>query len=342
MRTPPTPAGSKTAKPHGMRNAILLGISAAVFAVSAWIFFNRQYVIDEIRLSRYSPSAQIQAIANATTMQGEGRRYFFASQPEINEATAFNKNCQDHGEKTIVLGCYRYPNIYVKDITDKRLPGVEEVTSAHEMLHAAYDRLGSDERQEVDRLIRAELGKITDPRLIDLAKLYNTTEPGELVNEMHSIIGTEVKDIAPELERYYARYFADRQKVIALSQGYEKVFSDLKAQQSRLSAELDKLNEEISRRSEQLNRDIEQLNLDVAAFNKRANGGEFSSRSEFQEERNRLAARQSALSAERAAINRLINRFNEIRQELAALNLQAESLNRSLDSTPQEVPSSNL
>ena len=260
-------AAAGASQPRTVRNAVLLGLSAVLFALAGLIFFNRQYVIDEARLFRYTPSAEVKSIAEMTTMKDEGKRYFYASHPEINDRQAFNSNCSDHGEETIILGCYKALNIYIFDVTDPRLPGVKEVTAAHEMLHAAYDRLSDDERQRIDKLVKAEVDRIADPRLADLVKVYNKTEPGELLNEMHSIVGTEVGDISPDLEQYYSRYFSDRAKVVNLSEGYEKVFSDLKSQQDDLSAQLDKLNAEIKRRSQALNADIEQLNRVITAFN---------------------------------------------------------------------------
>lgn len=322
------------------RNTVLLLVSAALFILAGWIFFNRQYVIDQIRLAGYRPPQEVRALAEATTMQGEGERYFYATRPLINGREEFNRHCSDRGEQTLVLGCYNGLDIYIFNVEDERLRGVEEVTAAHEMLHAAYDRLGRRERERVDGLVRAEVDKLGDPRLVELVKLYNTTDPGALLNEMHSIIATEVRDISPELEEHYRRYFADRKKVVALSEGYEKVFTDLKNQQDALSGELDRLNGEIRTRTQRLNGDIQRLNADIEAFNRRADSGDFSSQAEFRQERDRLVERQTALSAERRAINALISRFNTIRQQLAELNLQAQSLNRSLDSNPpQEVPS---
>ena len=65
-----------------------------------------------------------------------------------------------------MLGCYILnKGIYVYDITDDRLAGVRQVTTAHEMLHAAYDRLSVKERAQVDAMTAAAYEKLDNIRI---------------------------------------------------------------------------------------------------------------------------------------------------------------------------------
>ncbi|RWZ79062.1 MAG: hypothetical protein EOT04_02255 [Candidatus Chaera renei] len=319
-------------------SAVRLLISLALLAASGWIIFNRQFVLDQLSLLGYRPGSAVTALAANDTMTSAGQRYFFVSRPKIESRDQFNQNCTGGSEQTIILGCYVGQRIYIFNVTDPRLPGVKEVTAAHEMLHAAYDRLPAAERQKVDAMILRQVKQTSDKRILELIASYQKSEPTQLVNEMHSIFATEVRSLSPELESYYSRYFSDRLRVVSYSEGYEKVFTDLRAQQDRLLTELNRLNAEIKSRSDSLNSQISQLNADISAFNQRARSGGFASQDEFNRARAALASRQRALQAERDAINNLIAQFNAKRQELLALNVQAQSLNQSLSSTPQAVP----
>ena len=112
--------------------------------LAAWMVINRQAVVDWWRLSQYKPSAAVKQLADNDTMIGRGRDLFYISDPQIQDSAAFNKACKNEGEKTIVLGCYKLQDIYLYNVTDARFNGVKEVTAAHEMLHAAYERLSGD------------------------------------------------------------------------------------------------------------------------------------------------------------------------------------------------------
>lgn len=246
--------------------AAQLVIVAAILAGAYWAFLNRQGLIDWFKLMNYRPSANIVALADATTMVGEGRNMFYVSNPQVQPADTFNTSCSNTGEQSIVLGCYVRQQIFVYNVTDTRLNGVKEVTAAHEMLHAAYERMGVNEKIKVNGWLQAQLEKISDPRLHELISLYNAQEPGELLNEMHSILGTEYGNLSPELEQYYKKYFSDRSKVVAMAAGYESVFSQSKTliasydtQLSTLKTSIDANYAQLDARKSQLESEANQL-----------------------------------------------------------------------------------
>jgi len=280
-------------------------------------------------------------LATTANMSDHGRFYFYASRPEINDREAFNHNCKAASEQTVVLGCYASQRIYVFDITDQRLAGIKEVTAAHEMLHAAYDRLSKSEKDRVHRLLEAELESINDKRIRDLIAIYDQTEPGERLNELHSILATEMTKLSSELETYYQQYFIDRSSVVALSKQYESVFSSIKEQQASLLAELNDLAAKITANSENYNRDATRLNADIAAFNQRANNDGYTSQAAFNADRQILVDRQNQIANDRESINASIAAYNEKREVLQGLNGQAQELNQSINSNSLE-PSPSL
>lgn len=226
---------------------LITNIALCLVTVTAgyFVLINRQAIQDWWTLRGYTPSAQIKQLADDTAMIGMGRDVFYVSGPQVEDSDAFNMHCAQTGEKSLVLGCYNAQRIYVYNVSDTRLAGVTQVTAAHEMLHAAYERLDSATRSKVNAMIEAELPKVTDQRLRDLIKIYNQSEPGQLNNEMHSILGTEYGNLSPELEKYYQKYFNDRSKVVAYAAQYEAVFTASKNKITELEARLDALKKQI-------------------------------------------------------------------------------------------------
>ncbi len=169
--------------------------------------------------------ADVAAIAAATGMSREGELIYRASTPVVEPETEFTEHCSVEGGA--VLGCYAAGEIYVYDVTDERLAGTVEVTAAHEMLHAAYERLDEAERARVDALIADYVATIPDdaPVRDDMA-LYPDEQ---LADEWHSRLGTEFADLPAELEAYYARWFDDRSLVLALFETANALFTQIEA-----------------------------------------------------------------------------------------------------------------
>jgi len=316
-----------------------LVVSLALLGLALAILMNRQLLIDSFLAWQYKPPAAIAAIAERTKLTDEGRFYFYASQPQLDGREAFNAACTaKNSEQSVVLGCYTGMRIYVFNIDNPKLDGIKEVTSAHEMLHAAYDRLTPAERERVDGLVEAHLKKITDARILALVKEYDKTEPGERLNEMHSILGTEVANLDPELETYYQQYFKDRGAVVALAASYSAVFDDLKSRMNALLAELTALADRIDQRNAEYKSAAQQLNGDIETFNARARSGQMT-RAEFDAQRAALEARQGDLQALYDSIKADIALYDTKRKELEATNSESEVLNRSIDSKLSPVPS---
>jgi hypothetical protein len=320
---------------------VALVLNLALITLAIWVYFNRLTILDEIELLNYHPTADIQALADKTTMTTLSKRYFYASRPTIDNRQTFNTNCHNTDEKTIILGCYSGGSIHVFDVTDSRLPVVREVTAAHEMLHAAYVRLSDQEKNRINNLIEQQLKSMgADEHIQSLINSYNRTEPGELNNEMHSILGTEIRGLSPDLEQYYQRYFTNRTTVVAYAASYQTVFSNLQSQQKLLLDDLNSLADQINKRTVVLNEAVKQLNDDVAIFNTRASDGT-KSLAQFNAERNTLISRLTDVQTERTMIGQLVATYNQKRDQLNSLNLQAQSLDGSINSSLDPVTTLN-
>lgn len=330
---------TKTPNPNPRRRHKKSGILATLFAAMLFaagllLFLHRQEVLDQITVWRFTPSAAVVSLADRASLNDTGKFYLYASQAEVSDRAEFNSKCGNlQNERTVVIGCYTGTDkrIYIYNVTDSNLDGVRETTTAHEMLHAAYDRLNPIDKKYVDDLLVKQEANITDSRIQSLIKEYQQSEPGQVVNELHSIFGTEIRDLSPELEAYYKRYFTNRSDVVALKEKYEKVFTDIAARQTALVAELNSLASDVNTKQKAYEASLNALNADIESFNTWAQSGS-ASRSEYNTRRAVLQERISTLDAERTAINQEIDTYNAKKTELEKLNVQAASLNQSIDS----------
>lgn len=317
-----------------------LVVSLALLSLAMVVVVYRQRILDQIVVWQFQPSSEISGLVDRAGMNSNGKFYYLASQPKLDGTSNFNTECDRVENVTSILGCYTNSRIYIYDVTDKQLDGIREVTAAHETLHAIYSRMSDEEKTKVDKLIEAEYGKISgDKDVSDTMAFYARTEPGQRDNELHSIIGTEVQAISPELESHYSKYFSNRQKVVDLNAKYSSVFKQLKSRANVLSAKLDALSATITTETAKYNADVTALNSDIATFNARANSGDFTSQSEFYAQRAVLTQRLANLQTTRAAIDNDISQYKAMLEEYNSIASQSKKLYSIIDSTLAPAPS---
>ncbi len=298
----------------------------------------RRDISDWWRLRDYEPSSTIVGLAKSTTMTDEGKKLFFVSHPNIYGKSEFNQNC-NFNELSIILGCYvskqgLYGDIYLYNIKDTRLEGVVEVTAAHEMLHVAYERLNGSEKARVDALLSKAHKKINDKRLTETINQYKKQDPSSVPNELHSILATEVRDLSPELEAYYRRYFTDRKKVVTFSEQYEAEFTKRRVAVEQYDRQLATLKTEIESEEKTINQRVAEL---------RQEQGELV--------QTRSSAEPSEYNARVAAFNQSVGEYNALvsttREKIAKHNsmvarrneaaLEAQELAKAIDSRPKTL-----
>lgn len=320
---------------------VSLVIIVAFGLVAAVLLLNRQQIIDQVTVWQYQPTAEVATLADTAAFSNGGRFVYYASQPSIESAQLFNDACGRTEQTTAILGCYSADKIYIYNITNEKLKGIKEVTAAHEMLHAAYQRLGDADKRSVNALLEVEYDKLkNDQKFAERMAFYARSEPGERENELHSIIGTEIALISPALETYYKRYFIDRQKTVALYTGYSAVFKQINERSTQLSSSLKQLAAKIEAATSSYNSSVKLLNQDIAAFNAKAStSGGFSSQSEFKAQQSALTARAASLDTERAAIAADLAAYRAQRAELESISAESAALNQSIDSSLAPAPS---
>ena len=237
--------------------------------------------------------AEVRDLAATTTMTERARRIFLAASPAIEDATTFAANCgidnrADSGSepRTHTQGCYVAGRIHLLSPDRAEARELLYVVAAHELLHAVYASLGPAERSRIDAELQA--ARPGNQRLEERLKPYGASPT--LINEVHSILGSEFESVSPALEAHYAQFFADRAAVVA-------------ARQRTLGARED----EIAR----LRADIDDLDTRITALK------------ETQEEL-RAANDIRAYNANVVVINRLIGRYND---QIQALNARIDEYN---------------
>ncbi|MBW4061415.1 hypothetical protein HJC99_02490 [Candidatus Saccharibacteria bacterium] len=210
---------------------------------------NYQYFLDEYALATYHAPADIAALETPLGLTRTAQAIADRAQPQIDEKAAFNRDCQTSvGE--LELGCYTHGRIYILKISSPSLQPEMETVLAHEILHAAWNRMSTVDRLKLGNELETRYHELKDTELTSRMASYAKTEPGEEANELHSILGTEQTNLAnSDLESHYLSYFTNRAAIVAAHQDYQAVFTSRGrelAQQlatiKSLEAQLDVLN----------------------------------------------------------------------------------------------------
>lgn len=228
-----------------MKNPRQLSLSKTVFELAALVLLvvvalNYQFLLDEYALSTFHPASDMSAIISRLDLTQQAKAVMYRSRPRVDDKTTFNTDCQTKPHE-LELGCYFRTNIYVLKIDNTSLAPEMDVVSAHELLHAEWDRMSATEQKTLGAELEHEYAALNDPSLNQRMAEYAQTEPGQQDNELHSILGTEVGDLPADLERHYAQYFNNRAAIVAAHAAYEQVFS---AQGSQLQSELAQIRSE--------------------------------------------------------------------------------------------------
>ncbi|HET8671351.1 MAG TPA: hypothetical protein VFM05_12215 [Candidatus Saccharimonadales bacterium] len=304
---------------------------AVLIACNVTVWMQRERIADWWRLRNYQAPTEIAALVSDTQLTAEGQRLFYINHPSLEGKDAFNKHCSDYGEETAVLGCYHgnRRGIYLYAVTDPRLEGVRQVTAAHEMLHQAYDRLDGEEKKRIGRLLqRFYEAQLSDQTVRAKLENYNESD-ADLVNEMHSIFGTEVRALSPELEVYYKRYFKDRLKVVGYGEAYQGEFTRRKELVKQYNAQLEELKGQFLTNKAALNGKLDQLKSMEKEIDQALATGDRPLYEAAVDSYNELV---DAYNSQLSTTRRIIDTYNRTLEARKEVTLQEHELYQALDS----------
>lgn len=327
--------------PQTKRRVIWPYITVLVWiALAALIILNKNNIYDWWRLRGYTAPASILSLASQDTMTSYATTLLKVNHPLLLESSSFNKDCpNDGGEKTIVLGCYHSneDGIYLLNVSDSRLNGVEQVTVAHEMLHAAYSRLSDSEKTQVDGwLLNYYNHDLKDPRILQTIAQYKKTEPNDVVNEMHSVFGTEIMNLPQPLENYYKKYFTDRQKVASYAAQYQEEFTSRQNEVSTDDSTLASMLAQINSIKASLSTSYNQILAEQKELNALAQSGSVSQYNSLVGPYNKDV---DNYNSQVANLKDLINNYNSLVAQRNSVALTENQLYSELSGAPTTVPS---
>lgn len=318
-----------------MKRSFVSGIAlCGIILLTGFVFTQHQLIRDSYIVRTFKQQPASDAVMQQIDLTEKGMFIYKASRPQIQDADLFSVSCKDVShEHSIVLGCYTQQRVYVYDVKDERLNGVKQVTAAHELLHAVYERLPESQRKELSTLLVGTANSIEDQRFKDTIAEYKQAEPGQLENELHSILGTEISVLPEKLEQHYKKYFINRKKIVQFAKQYEHTFTELdtnikeydsklkaiKAEKDLLDASLSKQQKEI----EQMNAALDKLRTeDPSAYNQQIPG---------------YNAKIRSYNADITRSKELVLNFNEIVEKRNALATTQNDLVKQLDSNYQPL-----
>jgi hypothetical protein len=240
-----------------------------------------------------------------------------------------------------VLGCYHsgQNGIFIYNVQDSSLNGVQQVTAAHEVLHSVYARLSNKAKTTLDsELEDYYLHDLTDSTVKAEVKIYQQTEPGSVMDEMSCTFGTEIANLPPGLNAYYKQYFSNRAVIVGYEQQYQAEFTTRENEVNQYDAQLSTIKSQISSKTSQLNSQLGAINSEQPNL--------VSERSDDVEAYNAAVPVYNQLvdtyNSEATTAQNLINQYNQVvatrNQAAGALDSLDHALDTRLTTQPTTSP----
>ena len=307
-------------------------VGVVLVAIAAFVILNFGPLKDQYLAATYQPSAEISQIENELQLTDQGTKLFRASQPSLEDQADFNAHCDSHNAEVSVLGCYANSRIYLYRAQQTELKGVQEATAAHELLHAVWARMSNDEHERVGALLKDYYAQHQE-QFGEEMKLYDETQR---LDELHSRVGTEGRNLLKELDEHYAQYFQNQKRIVGFYDAYNNRFKGLKHEANQLLIEIKDLENTINNQTIDYKTRTEALSGQIKEFNTCAQTPDcFTSQSAFNAKRNELLTEQKALEELYNQINHETAVYNE---KVAAYNaniFHTQTLQNSINSNSQ-------
>jgi hypothetical protein len=320
-----------------------VGLAALViiWLVAVGLFIAKlQNITDWWRLRGYVPPTAVVKLANEDTMTSYTRHLFYLNRPKLLTTVKSFRNYCPENENTIVLGCYHpdQDGIFVYAVNDPTLAGVQQVTAAHEVLHAVYARLSGHARAQLNsELMNYDKHGLTNPLVKAEVKLYQKTEPGSVMDEMSCTFGTEIAHLPAPLEAYYAKYFSNRAVIVAYEQQYQAAFSSRQTQIAQDDSQLATMKTQIDTLDNQLQSSLNSLNTQLASLMSLRNASELASYNAGVPAYNDLV---NTYNANVQTVENLVTQYNQLVTTRNQIAGQLTTLASALDTrvTPAQQP----
>ena len=292
--------------------AVIYGVLIALVLFEA---FDLLGGYDFIKANAYQPTPEVQSIIEKLDLTGRGERIFKASSPNLDSRETFNEKCESHNSEIYVLGCYLTGDdaIHLYDVKESELNGVVESTAAHELLHAVYNRLPFWEKSSLNQKMRDFYDTLDGEGEIKTSlELYSDND---FYDELHSRLGTEIKNLPEDLEKHYSAIFNDQDKIVDFYEKYSGTFKKYEDNLKNLESRISTLKGEINNESARLKELSSNLNARVEDYNNRVRSNNYTSVNAIRAEGNNLQKEIDDLTAAYDAANKKIIEYNNLIDE---------------------------
>lgn len=305
--------------------AVMLAVN---FLVQSWT------VRDLFAGMWFRPSEQMAALTEDLELTSTGKRILKATQPALEAKESFNEHCDSHKVELSLLGCYTEGKIYVYEITEEKLAASNKVTLAHELLHAAWERMGAGEQQEIRELLE-EVRRGNEEWFQTELTAY---AEGEQMEEVWTRAGTKLRELPEALEEKYARYFQNRLGIVEFYEEYQAPFWELQERNEELRKLIFAMKDEIERERDAYLVAVAELDAEVEEFNECAEeAGCFGTDEEFEAQRSLLETKRADLLAERERLNAKIDENNARVEEYQANQMMLGELTDAMNSNVENL-----
>lgn len=309
-------------------------VAVVALCVATYAVLQSPWLLDTLKGFGYEPAENVAQIEADLELTGAGRRIFAATRPTVEGSTEFNEHCRSHDAEVSLLGCYTDGRIYIYEITLAQLATANKVTAAHELLHAAWERMGASERRQVSDSLE-QLYRERSEWFDDELEVY---AEDERIEEMYTRAGTKLAELPDELEKHYAKYFQNRAQIVQYYQDYEAPFLVLQLEMEELAEQIETTAGEIERERTEYLSDVQDLDTRIDQFNACAEtAGCFATEAEFTGRRNILLAERTHLENARTALNEKIAQNNQRVEDYLERQAELGKLNRAMNSNIQLV-----
>lgn len=328
----------KQAKNRKRKNPAFVIVAVIILCVAIYQVFG---VSDYIKAANFIPSAEVSSVIGELPLTGKGERILRAVAPELDGRDKFNENCESHNADIYVLGCFDSVSdrLYLYSVETKDLPGIVESTTAHELLHAVWKRTPIIEKFSLESAMQEVYDSLDENS--DLKTSMNLYNKDEFYNELHSRLGTEIKDLPDVLEKHYAEYF-NQDEVVAFYDSYSGAYKTLESELKSLDEKISNLKTEIESEINVLKTENDNLNTEIDEHNKKVQ--EYNSgtdvgmtATELNNEKNKLDQSSSSLQAKYDALNQKIVEHNNLVAEYNSKVVKSNDILDSINSNSEKV-----
>lgn len=314
-------------KPPYLLTFLFVGFTVLV----GYLIYQFTDLPDRLYNLSYTPSAPISALLKRIPLTEHGAVIFQASRPELSSREHFNQSCHSHHAEISILGCFTKNRIYLYQIDAAKhgLDGIIESVAAHELLHAAWQRLPAWEHHALSQ----QLDLVYHQHQTHLATALAGYPEDEFWDELHSRVGTEIADLPPALEQHYARYFKDQDAVVGFYQNYSQPFLQLSRQAEILLAQINHAHTQIEVATKAYYSGVEKLNQSIDQFNTCIHTSNcFATVSAAHSRRQALLNAQSSLQEDYTKLSQDIDQYNQLVDQYNQNVLRSQTLERAINS----------